>query len=277
LAVALAMVTALTWGINEWVLSRATKELPPPVLGIWMSLLGLVLVVPAALTLEDPLTLEPASMVALFLPGLVAAISAFVYLTALRIGKLAIVSPTVATSGGIAAVLAVVLLGERFSALGVAGLAGAVVGVVVASYDGSRSHPAGVGLALAAAVGFGVYAFTLALAADRIGPMWTLVGYRLAGIAVFLPVVLAGRLDLCPSRPGAKLIAGATLLETTGFVTLVFAFAIGSVAIVSVIMSQFAAVAVVLAAVLLREWLRFHQWVGVTAMLVSISILGSIQ
>lgn len=277
MAVTLAVVTALTWGVNEWALSRASKQMPTPVLGMWMSLLGLVLVVPLALALDGPPAVEPGSLTALFLPGLVAAASGFVYLGALRVGKLAIVSPTVAASGGIAAVLAVILLGERFSPLGVAALVGAVVGVVVASYEGNRTAPAGVWLAAAAAVGFGIYAFTLALAAELIGPMWTVVGYRLAGISVFVPVVLARRLDLWPSSPGAQFIVAATTLETAGFITLAIAFTIGSVAIVSVIMSQFAAVAVLLAAIVLREWLRPHQWLGVAVVLVSVSILASIQ
>ena len=58
----------------------------------------------------------------------------FAYWLALRDGMLSIVSPTVATSGGIGAMIAIVLLGERFSTLGLIGMAVAVAGVVLATF-----------------------------------------------------------------------------------------------------------------------------------------------
>ncbi len=62
-------------------------------------------------------------------PALVGLAGTFLYYLALRRGQLSIVSPTVATSGGIGALMAVVFLGERFSPFGFAGIALAVVGV----------------------------------------------------------------------------------------------------------------------------------------------------
>lgn len=277
MAVSLALVTAVAWGINEWVVARAAKGIPVVVLGVWMSVLGLLVMLPPALALGGAPSLDLASVSSILVPGLLAAGSGFVYWMALRVGKLAIVSPTVATSGGIAALLAVLVLGERFGALGLGALAGAVLGVVLASYGGNRSTAAGIWLAAVAAVGFGAYTFALALAADRIGPAWAVIGYRVAGIGLFVPILVVKRLNWRLIRAQANLVVTATLLETVGFVTLVVAFTVGSVAVVSVIMAQFATVAVLLAATVLRESLRPHQWFGVAFVILSTSTLAAIQ
>ena len=67
------------------------------------------------------------------MPALFALGGTLAYFRALSIGQLTIVSPTVATSGGFAALVAIVFLGERFSFLGMVGLVLGVVGVVVAT------------------------------------------------------------------------------------------------------------------------------------------------
>ena len=55
------------------------------------------------------------------------------------------------------------------------------------------------------------------------------------------------------------------------------AFGLERVAIVSVIMAQFATVAVLLAATVLHERLRAHQWVGVGVVILATSVLAGLQ
>ena len=273
----LAMMTAIAWGVNEWVVARAARTISIPVLGMWMSTFGLVVILPIAFVTGMPPNLGTSGLVSLFGPGLLAVGSGFVYWMALRIGKLAIVSPVVATSGAVAALLAVFLLGERFGPIGAVALFGAVAGVVLASYGGDSGSRAGMGLAAVAAVGFGAYTFALALASADIGPAWAVAGYRIAGIMVFLPVVMLRHLEWRLDREQRRLVMTATVLETVGFITLVMAFGLERVAIVSVIMAQFATVAVLLAATVLRERLRPHQWAGVGVVIVATSVLAGVR
>ena len=270
-------MTAITWGVNEWVVARAARITSVPVLGMWMSVLGLIIILPVAVVAETPPTLDRPGLVALLGPGLLAVGSGFVYWMALRVGKLAIVSPTVATSGGVAALLAVFLLGERFGPIGAIALFGAVLGVVLASFGGDSGSTAGIGLAAVAAVGFGAYTFALALASVDVGPAWAVAGYRIAGVLVFVPVVATRRPEWRLDREQRRLVITATALETVGFITLVMAFGLERVAIVSVIMAQFATIAVLLAATVLHERLRAHQWVGVGVVILATSVLAGLQ
>jgi drug/metabolite transporter (DMT)-like permease len=72
-------------------------------------------------------------------------------------------------------------------------------------------------------------------------------------------------------------VLGTVILETMGLLAFTAALDRGPVAIVSVIMAQFSTVAVVLAAVLLHERLRRHQWAGVALVIVATTLLAALQ
>ena len=274
MTVALALVTALSWGTNELLLMRSAKQMHTLTLGLWLMVFGIVLIGPVAVWsgpapgLDDlPYTVGPA---------LIALAGTLAYWLALRTGMLSIVSPTVATSGGVAAAIAIVLLGERFSVLGLVGLGIAVAGVVLATF--SRSGNAkGVGWAVLSAVLLGCYNVTLAASAARIGAVWAVASYRLTGLLVLAPIALALRVPMRIDRSKVRLLGAAAVLETIGFVALSAALELGPVAVASVIMAQFATVAVLLAAVVLRERLHVHQWVGVAMMIAATTMLGALQ
>jgi inner membrane transporter RhtA len=174
-------------------------------------------------------------------------------------------------------VLAVVFLDEHIRVAIVLAVVASVVGVVMASASG-RGRVTGAGWAIPAALLFGAYTTALAVSAERVGPMWAVLGYRVATLLVLVPIGLTIdglRLSLDPAI--RKPIAAAAVLEAVGFAAFTIALDLGPVAIVSVIMAQFTTVAVVLAALLLHERLRPHQWVGVTVVIGSIVALGALR
>jgi drug/metabolite transporter (DMT)-like permease len=275
MAVGLALITALMWGVMEVLLLRVAKQAGAFTVALWLSVIGGLLALPIAIMSGPP---DDRGQLALALvPGLLGVGATFLYLVALRVGKLTVVSPTVATSGGVGAVLAVVFLDERFQLVVALAVVASVVGVVLASAS-RRGGVTGAGWAVPAALLFGAYTTTLAVSAERVGPMWAVLGYRAATLLVLVPagVVMGGlRLSL-PHDVRAPIVAAA-LLETTGFAAFSVALGLGPVAIVSVVMAQFTTVAVVLAAVVLRERLRPHQWAGVAIVIGSVVALGTLR
>jgi drug/metabolite transporter (DMT)-like permease len=275
MAVGLALITALMWGVMEVLLLRVAKQAGAFTVALWLSVIGGLLALPIAFVSGPP---DDRGQLALALvPGLLGVGATFLYLVALRVGKLTVVSPTVATSGGVGAVLAVVFLDERFQLVVALAVVASVVGVVLASAS-RRGGVTGAGWAVPAALLFGAYTTTLAVSAERVGPMWAVLGYRAATLLVLVPagVVMGGlRLSL-PHDVRAPIVAAA-LLETTGFAAFSVALGLGPVAIVSVVMAQFTTVAVVLAAVVLRERLRLHQWAGVAIVIGSVVALGTLR
>src|SRR3712207_6793984 len=106
----LAVVTAITWGVMEVLLLRVTKRVGAFTVALWISVFGGILTIPIVAMYAEPATRGELAMG--LLPGLLGVGAAFLYFTALRVGKLTVVSPTVATNGGIGALIAVVVLGE---------------------------------------------------------------------------------------------------------------------------------------------------------------------
>jgi drug/metabolite transporter (DMT)-like permease len=254
-AVFLAASAALSWGWTEFLMIRAARQLHPVQLGVWLMVFGTALVLPFALATSHLPRVDqlPVTMV----PALVGLTATFLYYLALGRGQLSIVSPTVATSGGFGALMA---------------------GVVLAAFtERGSSSAAGVGWALLAAVFFGAYAVTLSFSTDEVGVARTVAAFRITGLVILGFAAFAMRLPLRLNRRELRLVLGTVTLETMGLLAFTAALDRGPVAIVSVIMAQFSTVAVVLAALLLHERLRHHQWVGVALVIAATTLLAALQ
>jgi drug/metabolite transporter (DMT)-like permease len=275
MAIGLALITALMWGVMEVLLLRVAKQAGAFTVALWLSVLGGLLAVPIAIASGPPD--DRGQLLLVLVPGLLGVGATFLYLVALRVGKLTVVSPTVATSGGVGAVLAIVFLDERYQLVVALAVVASVVGVVMASAS-KRGGVTGAGWAVPAALLFGAYTTTLAVAAERVGPMWAVLGYRVATLLVLVPAgLVVGGLRLSLPPEVRRAVVAAALLETAGFAAFSVALGLGPVGIVSVIMAQFTTVAVVLAAVVLRERLRPHQWAGVAIVIASVVALGTLR
>ena len=275
MSVALALVTALAWGVAELFMLRGARGLGSLGLARWLMVFGTVMILPFAL-LTGPIPsaedLPYAVMPALFALG-----GTLAYFRALSIGQLTIVSPTVATSGGFAALVAIVFLGERFSLLGMVGLSLGVVGVVVATYVRGGGRAEGVSWAVLGAVLLGVYTVALAASSERIGPVWSVAAYRLTGLLVLWAAAPLSKAPVGLQRADRGLVLRAAAIETVGFAAFTTALDLGPVAIVAVVAAQFSTVAVVLGSVVLHERLHRHQWVGVAMMIGSTTLLAALQ
>ncbi len=196
---------------------------------------------------------------------------------AFRVGKVGVITPILATEGAIAAVIAA-FLGESIAPIVGFLLLVIVGGIVIAAIapdpeplDHERPVLA-VLLATGGAVVFGLSLYAAASLSGDLPIAWVLLPARLVGvIALTIPLALARRLII--TRRTAPLVVGMGFAEVIGFTC----FAIGAqyqVAVTSVLASQFAPIAAVMAYVLFKEKLGRLQITGVAILVVAVTALS---
>jgi drug/metabolite transporter (DMT)-like permease len=194
------------------------------------------------------------------------------------VGTLSIVSPIASSYTVVMGVLAFAS-GERLPGLTLAGTGMLVAGVLFVA-RGSRSGAvaglAGVREAGAAALAMGVTFWALSDVAAELGWLWTVLVLRLVQLAC-----LSGFLALSPSpRTGSierqllPLLVVAGLLDTTGLAALNLGLTHAYATTTGALSSLYAAVAIVLAWLFLRERLSPLQWSGIAAIFAGILMVS---
>jgi drug/metabolite transporter (DMT)-like permease len=196
---------------------------------------------------------------------------------ALSLGKVSVAAPIASTEGLFAAIFAVTWFGETVRPFILIGLIVISIGVVVVTFEGKLSD---VGtrsstIALCAAAVFGVSLASTAQAGSDLGSYWTILIARIIGICFLaLPLLIGGRLRL--TRQAAPLVAASGVLEVVGFVFFVEG-AGHSLAVTSVLASQFAVVATLISVAVLGERMLPRQIAGVTLIAVGVASVALAQ
>jgi len=196
--------------------------------------------------------------------------------SALSGGKVAVTAPIVSTEGSIAAILAV-LSGEAASPLLVVMLATIAVGVFVVALQpgGGADALAGSGsryvvFAVVSASIFGVGLYAAGRASDLVPPSLVVMAGRIAGVLVItLPLALTRKLRF--ERQVLPFLVVAGVAEVVGM----YLFAWGaaeSIAVTSVLSTQFAVMAALVAHAL-GERISARQWAGVAAVTVGVVVI----
>ncbi|HWH06479.1 MAG TPA: DMT family transporter [Gaiellaceae bacterium] len=193
----------------------------------------------------------------------------------MAVGAMGVVAPISSVAAAIPFAYGVAR-GERPSLLQFVGVLIALGGLALVSRSpGARATAvaAGVGLALIAAVGFGLYFVFLDEAASESVP-WTVLVARLTSLALVLALVAASRTTL---RPGPLLvpILAVGLCDVSANVLFALATTRGLLSIVSVLTSLYPAVTVALAAVVLRERVTGMQLAGAAAVLAGAALISA--
>ena len=208
--------------------------------------------------------------------------------SALAGGKVPVAAPIVSTEGALAAAIAV-LAGEAVSGPLVLLLALLAGGVFLTALEpstsaevdvgseaaGSLGRPQAsaipyVGLAIGAAVAFGVSLFAAGRASEALPLAWVASAGRVVGVVlVALPLIVTGRLRL--TRAALPFVAFSGVVEVVGYYTFAWG-ARDSIAITAVLASQ-AAVIAGIAAHLLGERITRRQWLGVVVVGASVTAI----
>ena len=302
---------AALWAAATLCSSRSSRMLGSRVVLGWVMIVGVVVGLPFAIVSPAPVGFEPSTAALLLLAGVCYVVGLQLTYAALRIGKVSIVAPIVATEGAVAALIAVAM-GDKIGLIAAIMLAVIVLGVVLSTLESGRVDvPAGdfdlvadalegpaatdraaavptsqavtpevsinarrtAVLATAAALVFGVGLVASGRSAALVPVAWVALTARLVGIfGVVVPLLLQRRLRLTRTALPLVIIAGAA--EVLGSIL----FAWGSresIAISAVMGSQFAVIAAVAAYLLFGERLGRVQLIGVVLIVVGVTVLAA--
>jgi drug/metabolite transporter (DMT)-like permease len=286
------LATAVLWASTLLGSARASRLIGPWSTLAWVMLIGLAVALPLVLLTGTDVRLTSGDLLNLAIAGVANSGGLLLGYAALRRGKVAVVGPIVSTEGAIGAVLAIIA-GDPVSAATGLLLAVIAAGVVLASversadraveYDDTRPNPDATGrsaavtagLAMGAAILFGINLFVTSRIADALPVAWSILPARVAGVvAVSLPLILTRRINI--RREAVPFLVLVGLAEVAGIAT----FALGardSAPVTSVIASQFAGIAAVVAFVLFRERLSRIQVAGVATIAVGVAGLALLR
>jgi drug/metabolite transporter (DMT)-like permease len=266
--------------------SRSSRMIGPSQLLAWVMLIGLAIVAPLVVLEGVPDDLDSESGAWLAVAGIGNVVGLLLAYAALRVGKVGIVAPVIATQGAVAALLAVIA-GESIGVGAAVTLAVIAVGVVLAGLadepgEEAEGHATGASLrshamlyALGAAFAIGWSLYATARASIDLPVVWALLPSRVIGVAV-VTVPLMLRSGLRMTREALPLVLVAGVCEVLGFAL----FALGArhgIAVSAVLASQFAAVAAVAAYFLFGERLARVQLAGVTLIVAGVGVLSALE
>jgi len=276
------LFAALGWGLTDFfgaLAGRRIGAISAVVAGQLLSAVSITVVLIATGESLEPLRAD------IWLVVLNGAVAAFAYSThykALELGPVAVVSPIGAGYAVVGVALAVLILGERPTALALTGAGIAVVGVALVSTDlkklrqGIENRLPGLPWSVVAAISFGIAGFLLGWISDRAGWIPGLWGSRVAQMVFFLPLVVVFRQELSRVRLGFGL--WIALLAGAGDILGVVMFSAGSErglnSIVLAASAVFPLIAVTLSVIVFKEKLVANQLAGIALVVGGLLLLG---
>jgi drug/metabolite transporter (DMT)-like permease len=278
------LVAALGWGLADFggaVISRRIGSVPTVLISQASGAVVMAVVLVLGGQGVDALT---PTLGWVLVGGIVAAAAYASHYRALQLGPVSVVSPIGAAYALVGVALAVVLLGERLSAVELGGAVVTVLGVMLASADlralleGTHERAPGLPLALLSALLFGVAGYILAWLSREVGWALALWASRtMLVVALALPASLVGRRAVWSQvTPGVGIVGAIAvgMADLLGVATYAAGAERGFVSVVIVASSVFPLIAVALSVLLLHERPVANQYVGVGLVVVGLLMLG---
>lgn len=198
---------------------------------------------------------------------------------ALSIGKMGVVSPITAVLAAAVPVVAGFALGDRLTVWQMAGIAIALVSVVLISLstepDGRfEFSTAGVREAIASGVLLGAYLLFLSLAGEHAGA-YPLLFARVASVVVLVLCAAALRRPVVPARGSIAIVLLTGVIDMSANVLYVLSVYAGYLSIAAVLTSLYPGSTVLLARIVLGERLAIVQKIGVALALAGVALIAS--
>jgi drug/metabolite transporter (DMT)-like permease len=269
---ALALASALSFGISDFAGGLAAKRTSPVAVTGLMQLTGLVVLVPALLLMPGAASVAALGLGAM--AGLAGAAGLIAYLRGMAIGPMGVVSPLAALVGAALPVSYGVWLGEQLTPGNLAGVLLGLFAVVAVAYAPGQlavEELRGPLLALLGGITFGLF-FVLLDATPADSGMWPLLGARVAA-ALLVGAVWLRNTNEVPTRPAIRLAVLAGLLDMLANVLFLLAVRSDLLSLTSLLASLYPVVVVILARQLLAERLSTLQGVGVGAALAGTALI----
>ena len=275
---ALAVLASIAYGAADFLGGLATKRGSTVFSAVvWSQAAGLVLVL-LALPFLPPASPTAADLVWGAATGLAGGIGlAFLY-RGLAVGVMSVVAPVTAVCAVIIPVAVGVALGERPTGIAAAGVALALVSIVLISQSGGveEGKRAGTGVPIAIASGIAIGIFLVCLQrTGRSAGLWPLVPARIVSVSFIAVAGLLAREKLLPRRESWPIIVGGGALDMAANVFYLIAVRQGPLAIVATLTSLYPAGTILLARIVLAERLRLVQQAGVACAVLAIVLIVS--
>lgn len=259
----LALAGAACWGVGDFLGGIAARRISVVAVLAISQAIGL-----AGVLVWVVATRESFPGVAELLPAAAAGVAGLVGLGALyrglAVGAMGVVAPISAASP-LVGLTADALHGTYPAALQWLGIVLVLAGIATLSREPASERggqlASGVGLALVAAFGFGLFVVGLDAGADE-SAEWAVVAARATSVAIALLVALVLSISLRPARGTLPLVVAVGVGDTLANVLVAIASTRGSVGIVAVLSAMYPIVTVLLARLVLDERLTAPKRVG---------------
>jgi drug/metabolite transporter (DMT)-like permease len=298
MSILLGLAASLCWGTADFVVRYTTRLIGPYRTLFYMQFLGLTALTIYLLASGNLATLlrhnswQPWAW--LLLTSIINTCSSLALYRAFTVGIMMIVSPITSAYAAITALLSF-LSGEKVSQMHANGMGLVLLGVILTATvlptfritkkvqeihsesAKKRGFPPGVGMALLAALGYGISFWLLGFQVTPhlggVAPIW---------VSRFIsPLVLASAAPLL--KQSLKIPQGRfiwicltiiSIFDTAAFVFYGLGLVQGQVSVVSVLASLYGAITVILAFFFLHERLHWNQWCGIIIIFMGITLVN---
>jgi drug/metabolite transporter (DMT)-like permease len=266
----LGLAAGVSWGFADFFGGFASRRMSAAAVAAVSQIIG-ILVVAACLVATRPSLPAWSDLGLGALGGVCGGLGVFAFYRALAVGTISLVAPVSALGAGIPVAVGL-LQGERPGRLALVGAFVALVGAVVASRAPGRATRRGLGMAVLAAVGFGLF-FVLITPAAETSVLWAAFATRTASVPLLLAICLGFGVSLRVGRGLGPFVVGSGVLDVVANIAFAAAAAAGPLAIASVLAGLYPVATVVLAQIVLHERLSGGQTAGVAAALAGVGLI----
>jgi drug/metabolite transporter (DMT)-like permease len=276
----LALASAALYGAADFLGGLASRRTNTIAIVVISQLAGLIVLLlmlpllPASSATRDDFAWGAAA-------GFAGGVGVALLYRALAIGTMAIVAPITAVCAVTVPVAAAIAFGDRPGAGTSAGIALAIVAIVLVSQQSpptddptSTSPPrsSGVGIALVSGVAIGLFFLALARTSADAG-MWPLVAARSTSFGLFAALALVMRRQLRMPRKVASIAVAGGIIDMLANVLYLVATRYGPLSIVVTLSSLYPASTVLLARTVLGERLNARQVAGIMCALLAVMLI----
>ncbi len=272
----LALTASASWGLGDFLAGLRARRLPVVTILVVAQAAGLgaIALVVAIRGVGPP---EARYLLYGSLAGMAGAVGLVALYRGLAVGPMSIVAPISATAA-VVPVVADLVAGERPGPVQTAGIALAVLGVALASRtrSGGRSRGAasGVGLALVAALAFGLLLVALGAASDG-DPYWGTLSMRGTSFSLVVLAALLLRPSFELGEGDLPVLIAIGVLDTAGNVLFAVATTESLLSVAAVLGQLYPVVTVLLARAVLGERMTRVQGTGVVAVFGGVALIAA--
>lgn len=251
-AVVLALCAAALWGTGDFLGGLAARRITVLVVLFWSQLVGLLGLLAWVAASGSDRPGEPRLLLAAA-AGIAGAVGLGCLYRGMAIGAMGIVAPVSALSP-VVPLLTDVARGRSPGAVQWLGITAALAGVVLVSREpgGGGVVAAGVGLALVAALGFGLFLVGLAEAAQD-GPEGAAAAARFGSVAAIAVALSATRTRPRLGTGLIPIVVAVGVFDTSANALIALASTHGEIGVVAVLSSLYPLTTILLARTLLHE------------------------